>query len=290
LSVTPHISTLVTDLDNTLFDWVEVWGASFTALLAVLEQQSGVPRDTLLAEIRTVHQRYHTSEYAFLIQSLPSLQAKHPGEDLTLVYADAIAAYKSARSRSLRLYPGTAEALQRLKAQGCQIIGYTESQAFYSSYRIRTLGLDGVLNVLFSPADHERPADFRRSKSDDDYGLRITRHEHTPPGEYKPNPHILNEILERAGADRHATIYVGDSLMKDVAMAQDAGVTDVLAKYGMATHREVYELLRAVTHWSDEDVAREKEINSRALVKPTFELQHSLLELFDLFEFGPGRQ
>jgi len=281
----PRVATVVTDLDNTLFDWVEMWGSSFTALLDVLLRKSGVPGEVLLPEIRAVHQRYHTTEYAFLIQELPSLKRLHPNEDLTVVYADAIRAYKDARTASLRLYPGVHETLTRLKAAGCLVVGYTESQSFYSSYRIRHLGLDGVLDALFSPADHDHPPDFKRSKPDDAYGLLRTRHEHTPPGEYKPNPDILNDILNKIGGKRETTIYVGDSLMKDMAMAQDAGVRDVYAKYGAATDREVYELLRLVTHWSDADVQREKEINSRGSVTPTYVLTNSMLELLDIFEF-----
>lgn len=285
ISTKPRIKTVVTDLDNTLFDWVEMWGTSFTALLAVLLRSSGIPRDELLPEIRAVHQRHHTAEYAFLLQQLPSLKRLHPNEDVTVVYADAIQAYKDARASSLRLYPGARETLDRLKAAGCRIIGYTESQSFYSSYRIRTLGLDGVLDALFSPADHDRPDDFKRSKPDDAYGLLRTRHEHTPPGEYKPNPDILLDILRKVDADKETSIYVGDSLMKDVAMAQDAGVRDVHAKYGEATHREVYELLRLVTHWSDEDVERERRINARGSVTPTYVLRKSISELFNFFEF-----
>jgi phosphoglycolate phosphatase-like HAD superfamily hydrolase len=241
-----------------------------------------------LPEIRAVHQRHNTAEYAFLIQELPSLQRLHPGQDLTLVYADAIQAYKDARARSLRLYPGVQDTLARLKAAGCSVVGYTESQSFYSSFRIRTLGLDGVLDALFSPADHDGSADLRWSERPDAYELLRTRHEHTPPGEYKPNPEILSDILNKTGARKETTIYVGDSLMKDVAMAQDVGVCDVHAEYGQATHREVYDLLRLVTPWSDTDVDREKRINSRGSVTPTFVLRNSMTELFDLFEFDNG--
>jgi phosphoglycolate phosphatase len=113
----------------------------------------------------------------------------------------------------------------------------------------------------------------------------VTRHEHTPPGEYKPNPHILREILDKTGADKRSTIYVGDSPMKDIAMAQSVGVPDVLAKYGIATNTGVYELLRAVTHWSAEDVEREKEIGKQGTVTPTYVLSHGFGELFDLFDF-----
>jgi hypothetical protein len=38
----PKISVLVTDLDNTLFDWVEIWGKCFTALVDELVRTSGI--------------------------------------------------------------------------------------------------------------------------------------------------------------------------------------------------------------------------------------------------------
>jgi hypothetical protein len=57
---------------------------------------------------------------------------------------------------------------------------------------------------------------------------------------------------------------VGDSPTKDVAMAQDVGISDVYARYGRAQHTEAYDLLREVTHWSDADVEREKRsVNER---------------------------
>jgi phosphoglycolate phosphatase-like HAD superfamily hydrolase len=279
----PRIATVVTDLDNTLFDWMEMWTVSFTALLEALQARSGISRDVLIAEIRTIHQRYHTSEYAFLVKELPSLQLKHPGIDLTVEYADVITAYMDARSKTLQLYPGVAETLKGLKAAGVKIIGYTESQASYSSFRIRTLKLDGVLDVLFSPADHERPA--TEGKAVDDYALKLTGHEPTPPGEYKPNPHVLLEILKKSGAEKHSTIYVGDSDMKDIAMAQSAGVIDVYAKYGVPLKKPGYGLLREVSHWSEEDVVREKEISEQGTVTPTYVLNNAFGELFDLFDF-----
>ena len=35
-SMKPRVSTVVTDLDNTLYDWFEFWFASFGAMLRVL--------------------------------------------------------------------------------------------------------------------------------------------------------------------------------------------------------------------------------------------------------------
>src|SRR4051794_33404465 len=102
------ISVLITDLDNTLDDWVGIWYASFSPMLEMLMKQSELPRDTLIKEIKAVHQRHKTSEYAFVIEEIPSLITKHPGEDLAVVYADAIRAYREGRARALKLYPGVA--------------------------------------------------------------------------------------------------------------------------------------------------------------------------------------
>jgi FMN phosphatase YigB (HAD superfamily) len=290
----PKISVVITDLDNTLFDWVEIWGASFTALVDRLAADSGIPRDTLLDEIKVVHQRHHTSEYAFLIEELPSLQAKHPGEDIAEIYAEAIHAYRSARKKVERLYPGVLTSLKALKESGVRIVGYTESMAFYASRRVRVMGLDGALDYLYSPPDHDLPANLTpeqiRRFPADVYKFSVTQHRHTPRGELKPNPDILLKIIEEVGAKPEQCIYVGDNLMKDIAMANDVGIAGLHAAYGQAQHRDVYDLLRRVTHWSAEDVERERSIMARGTVTPKYTLFAGFSEMLALFEFVPFGQ
>lgn len=116
------------------------------------------------------------------------------------------------------------------------------------------------------------------------YRLERTEHRHTPAGEVKPNPAVLLDIIGEVGGSVESSVYVGDSLVKDVSMAQDAGVLDVHAKYGTAHTREEYELLRAVTHWTPEQVEREKLASSR-MVRPTVTMERSFREILDLFDF-----
>jgi phosphoglycolate phosphatase len=285
-----RVATIITDLDNTLYDWVAMWGAAFNAMLRVLVEQSGIDQALIEAEARDVHRKYATSEYSFLIESLPSLQRKHPGQNLTEVYGDAIRAYRAAREASLRLYPSVMETLTALKSKGCLVIGYTDSRAFYSAYRIRKLGLDGVLDFLFSPPDHDLPgaAHELRSQPPEVYEFKKTVHRHTPEGEVKPNPAVLADIMRDVNAQPQRTIYIGDSLMKDVLMAQEAGVIDVFAKYGLAQHRDEYELLRRVSHWTDADIEREKQLKAQHNVHPSYTLTEGLAEVLDLFEFEPS--
>ena len=181
------ISVVVTDLDNTLFDWVDVWHRSFSALLEELVRRSGVPRERLLDEIREVHRAHGTSEYAFVVEELPSLRELHPGGDPGEIYRAAIEASREARNAALRLYPGVAETLQALRRAGVLVIGYTESMAFYTGVRVRKLGLDGLLDLLYSPADHDLPPGLTREQARR-YPAEHYAFEHTVLESQVPNP------------------------------------------------------------------------------------------------------
>jgi len=284
-----QVSLVITDLDNTLYDWVEMWFQSFSAMLAELIKTSGIEQSILEPEIRSVFQHHGTSEYTFLIEELPSLQKLHPGKDLKEVYKSAIEAYRTARRESRQLYPTVEDTLKILrKERGCRIIAYTESRAYATMHRIQQLNLDGLIDLVYLAPTHKVP-DENSSR----YSLpklKYTKHRFVKEGEFKPNPAILLEIIEQAHEVREKTMYVGDSLMKDIYMAQQAEVTDVFAAYGVAQHREAYEQLRRVSHWKESDVQKEKQIYANLSVKPTYTLQNSFSELLQLFDFVPHRK
>ena len=283
-------TVLVTDMDNTLFDWLGMWQAAFGAMLEHLMADSGVPRATLEAEFFAIHQRHGTTEYAFAIQELPSLRARHApdAEDLPGRYAAANDAYRVMRRRTLALYPGVRETLRAVRAAGALVIAYTESRAYYADYRVRTLELDGALDYLYSLPDHALPEGVTASQirryPPEHYRLRSTVARHTREGTWKPDASVLRDILSDVGAEPAAAVYVGDSLIKDVTMAQAAGVLDVFARYGDVRSRPGYDLLRRVTHWSPAMLARSEGIRE-ADVRPTHVLGDGFAELLDHVEF-----
>lgn len=285
----PRASLLVTDLDNTLWDWFEIWYRSFSALLDGIVRISGIPQEELEPEIRKIHQRRGTSEYSYLIGELPPLKALHGDGDLQVVYADAINAAREAREEVVRLYPTVHETLSAIHDAGTVIAGYTESLAFVTAARAKKLGLDGVLDYLYSPADHDFPdgvsaSDLRRRDDPTAYELQHTEHRHTPPGHLKPAPEVLQAMVEEL-SDGGGVVYVGDSLMKDIAMAQEVGAMDVWAAYGQIQNLPEYALLQRVSHWIEADVQRELEIKARPHVTPTFVLHDSLAEICQHFDF-----
>lgn len=283
------VSLLITDFDNTLYDWFAAWFASFSAMLEALVEQSGVPAEKLKSQIRRVHQERGTSEYTYLLNEIPALRELHPGRDLAEVYGGAIKEYRLARQKSLHLYPGVRATLQSLHEKGVPIVVYTESLAYHAAHRLKRFDLDGVVSFLYSPPDHDFPAGVNpgmlRSMNADHYELQETVHHCTPPGTLKPDPTILNAILSEMDVAPEHALYVGDSLMKDVAMAQDVGVIDVYAKYGASTQRNGYDLLREVSHWSDSDIERERRLASIEVAQPYLTLDCSFEQLLSNFDF-----
>lgn len=261
-------TALISDFDNTLYDWFEMWHASFSAMLNELVRVSEIPEDVLLPAIRKVHQKFGTSEYAFLIENLPPLRDKFPNENLNKYFDSAIHAYRSARKSNLKLYEGVLETLVYLRSRGVLIVLYTDSRAFYTVDRVRRLGLDDLVDFIFSPPDHDVPGDVTSHVHREEYRLTHAKHHYLPEGVSKPNPEVLLDILKDIGRTPDSAVYLGDSLMRDVAMAQDAGVTDVFAKYGVVQDHPGYELLRKASHWPDVAVEKEK-VTSVRTVFPT---------------------
>lgn len=286
-------SVLITDLDNTLFDWFSVWYHSFNAMLTKTIEISGISQDILIPQIKLIHQKHGTAEYSFLLESLPALQEKY-GDRNTInnVFSEAIHEFRIERKKHLKLYPTVMDTLIELKKQGVFIIGYTESKEYYSNFRIKRLGLDGVINILFSPEDHAIPDEVTKQSA---YYPESTLNKHTPVGEIKPNPKVLRDIIRQVNANIEDCVYIGDSEMKDIAMAQSTGVSDVYAKYGTShfeENKEGYELLRKVTHWTDEEVAREKAIKDESInlnISPTY-VAERFSDILAFFDFEPFRK
>jgi phosphoglycolate phosphatase len=261
-------SLLITDVDNTLLDWQRLWFETFSAMINRVLAISGVDEETLLAQCSIIHQKYGTSEYSHLLEELPCLASLY-GDKVLEHLQPAVDAFREARRQHLELYPTVLETLDALKAQNVTVVAYTESKAFYTSYRFRKLGLDGRIDFLYSPPDHALPVtDVRsiRKYPPETYELKNTEHRYTPDGETKPNPDLLLSIV------------------RDLGLAQEAGILDVHARYGAAQHREEYELLRKVTHWTPEMVERERHALKPGNVTPTHVLENEFAEILPLFE------
>ncbi len=284
----PQKSAVITDLDNTLFDWFDIWRSTFIPMLNKTIEITGIPKASLVEEIKAIHQKHGTAEYAFVLQELPCLLKKYGSpERIMMVLDPAIYAARSSRIEHLSLYKGVYDTLSELRAKRIKVIAYTESKQWYTQYRLKRFGLDHFIDHVYSPEDHEISAirEGERIKFEFDH----TKFSYTPTGEEKPNPELLTRIICEQSLDKSECIYIGDSEIKDIAMANNAGVTSVYAKYGTDhfndNRKDDYELLRQVTHWTEEVVEAERKLKE---LGEHYDADYSIdnfAEILDIFDF-----
>lgn len=249
--------TLITDIDNTLFDWFTMWHQSFYVMIKKVSEISKIPLEELYPEIKKIHQKYGTAEYAFLLEELPPLLGLYKERAaLIRTLMPAIDSYRQEREKHMVLYPSVLETLRRLRELNIDVIAFSESKNYYSSFRISQLGLDGIVNTIYCPEDHPLPSDRGASEI-----LQITKCSVLHGDFKKPNPEILLKILEDSGLQPSDVLYVGDSKSKDIKMAIDANIDFLWFESGSShlnAREEDYDLLKKVTHWSDAEVEAEK--------------------------------
>jgi phosphoglycolate phosphatase-like HAD superfamily hydrolase len=251
---------LITDLDNTLYDWVGFYARAFRSMTDSLVALLGVSRDQLLDEFKAIHQEYGNSEQPFAALDLPCVRQKFPGasrEALAERLAEPFEAFNAARRAHLRLYDGVRSTLHGLQGAGVKIVGYTEAISVNAWYRLRLLGIHDHFSRIYALegdlAPHPNPGrgDLHTPPSD-----RVIS---VPRTERKPNPKLLLHICADEAVAPGEACYIGDSPARDVAMAKRAGVTAVLARYGRAHDQADWDLLVRITHWTEEDVAGESD-------------------------------
>jgi FMN phosphatase YigB (HAD superfamily) len=274
---------LITDLDNTLYDWVTFYAHAFSAMVDALVPLVGASREELLDDFREVHRRVGSSEHPWAALELACVRARWPDASSAAIKEKldpALHAFNSARKKHLHLYDTVEATLAALADRGVLLVGHTEAIEVNAASRLNRLGiLDRfrhlyVLEHVLSPHPLGIEPTFRAPPG------KITT---VPKRERKPNPTLLQDICSRESVAPRDAVYVGDSLVRDVSMAREAGVTAVWARYGTRYEPRFWHTVVRVTHWTDEEVAREAELRrEHGLTKPDVTI-NEFAELLNLF-------
>lgn len=262
---------LITDLDNTLYDWVTFFTCSFRGMVEELTKLLNVNEEELLNEFRAVHQKYGNSEQPFALLELPSVLRAYPGlsrGEIMQKLDPALHRFNSIRKRTLSLYPNSAETFEYLTGKGVTVVGHTEAILANAYWRIRSLGIDRYFTRLYTLEGMGTIHISDKSRWVDPPDGFVTI---LPREERKPNPRLIADICRREGVELTNAYYLGDSLVRDIAMANNAGVHSIWARYGTQYDPSCWSYLVKVTHWTDEDVAREKDLKARFVdIKPDY--------------------
>jgi phosphoglycolate phosphatase len=251
------IRLVVTDMDNTLYSWIDYIVPAVEAMVDVVCRATHLPRLRVIQSLKAVYTKYESNEYPFALQESTLFQEFADfGSFGPLVVDPARAAFGHARRKYLQPYPHVRETLQALKDRGIPVVALTDAPRNPAERRAKHLGFDTLFTALYTLPGFDFPATPEGEKLIAPDILRRDERGHykaaCPVVELrrdceKPNPEGLLQICRELGVAPEETLVVGDSVKKDVGVAKAVGARDCWAEYGTYVPHEYRERLNTIS-------------------------------------------
>lgn len=187
------LTSVLFDLDGTLLDTAD----DFLAIIRAMRLESGLPQvaDELI--------RHRVSDgSAGMLAAAYSLDARDP--QLEALRSDFLLRYERDLAVHTQLYPGMAELLEWLDAEGLPWGVVTNKLSRFSTPLLEAVGLGTRCRTLVCP-------------------------DHVVQG--KPHPESLLRACREMGTEPRHSVFVGDHL-RDIQAGRSAGMDTVAALYG----------------------------------------------------------
>ncbi len=244
---------LVTDIDNTVFDWVTYYVHAFSSMLHDVSRSTGIQWDVLASESKVVFEQHGSIEYPFLIQELPSVIDFY-GADIDRMLAESVRpardVFLKAAEHHLKPYGDVVRALQLIRKDfpNLPIVALTDAPRYVAMWKLNKLGLLGHFDAVYGLPDPKIPICNvnRRIKVDPDillkhlqqnrFGfagkIRILPDDYEKPGVRGLKTVLMDYELDETVESRAKVLWVGDNLRKDVGLGRKLGVVTAWAEYG----------------------------------------------------------
>lgn len=247
---------LITDIDNTLYDFVDVYGRAFRAMVHVLSKEAAVPEKDVYEQLRRLFMEAGTLEFQNLVVNLP-LSQHMCGEKKARLRDYARVAFDKTKRKHLRLYPGMLDVLSSVKNGGVKIVGVTNAPFHFAARRLGDLRVSDLMTGLLawrgaslSRTHFLYDEDFVR-KQETTFSAakrRLELAEVFSKEHSKPAPYAFDLVRRHFGDVRYFAL--GDSLAKDLAPAKNFGMTTIWAKYGGDVDPTNLETILQITPWN----------------------------------------
>lgn len=245
------IKLIITDLDDTLYSWIGFFIPAFYDMVQELSILINEPKEKLLQEYKAFHQKVGSVEYPFSTLHLPSVKKKYCGltdEQVKVELNPAFHKFNSTRKKLLKLYPGVENTLKFFYDNDIIVVAYTESAEENGFYRLKKLGIDNYFKEVYVSDSLYKHINT----------IQSSPKTHIVHGK-KPNAEVLKEICYEEKVSIYETVYIGDSLSKDMLMAKQAGITSIWCDFPRENIGDLYSKLVAISHWKEEDFQREQQ-------------------------------
>ncbi len=285
------IRLVVTDMDNTLYSWIDYIVPAVEAMVDSVTRSTQWPRLKVIQSLKSVYTHYESNEYPFALQESSLYREFEEFSSFDkLVIDPARAAFSHARNKYLKPYKTVIETLETLSSLGIDVVALTDAPRNPAEQRVKKLGFDRWLKALYTMPGFEFPADGKgqalvagdivKKQTQGVYQAACPVVE-LPKAYEKPHTAGLLQIFERFKVKPHEALFVGDSLKKDVALAQAVGCVDVWAEYGTYVSLDYRERLDVI---SSNAITRRHAAGLLETEKQTVVPRHSLSNFGQILE------
>ncbi len=278
---------LITDLDNTLYNWVDYFGMSFRGMTHAISREMKIEEVEFIEAAKQVFKKVGTLEYAFLIQELPFI-TRYSENEISSFIEISKKVFQIVRSKNLVAYDGVKETFRYLNSIGVTIVGVTNAPIYYGEWRLKELGIDRYFQGILGwegkdVPDNKYTEQIRKAISEGRYRSKHIRYRWAEPIEnIKPNPIGYLKVINRFMVSHKNTYIMGDSLDRDISPAIEIGAHSIWAKYGTSFEKRNLDTLLAITHWEEGEIKKEY---SKKKIDPEFTISN-ISELRKIIE-GP---
>ena len=246
------IKVVIADFDNTLYDWTGWFVQAFYLMAEKVARIIKKPFADVLIEYQEFNRKHTNVEPAYSTLALPCVIERYPDKtwtELKAIFEPAFKLFRGTRQEKLKLYPGVANTLKKIKARGITLVGCSDSTLESCQKRLTMLKIDKYFTRMYVRENSficpirsvpELPTVVREVSNT----MR------------KPSPKLLLKICSEMGVSTEEVLYVGDSLSRDIGMANLAGIKSVWAKYGSDLAHELQQKLDVISFHSPADFKR----------------------------------
>ena len=190
-----ELQYIFSDMDNTLFDFVH---AKVKACAAVVDRiGTGDPHEMLSYFLRGIY------GFENLENIEDYLKEKYVfTEDL---FEECCGIYEEVKVENVELYDGVDETIRQVKDMGCSFVIITDADTENAYRRLKRVRLENVVDDVIA------------------YDMS---------GKKKPDLGAFEYALNRVDAEALESMYIGDSLRRDIAPAKEIGMITAYAAYG----------------------------------------------------------
>ncbi|HLF54486.1 MAG TPA: TIGR02253 family HAD-type hydrolase [Candidatus Nanoarchaeia archaeon] len=237
------IKAILFDLDNTLIDFRKMKSAaSDAAIEAMIGAGMKLDKDEAQKLLYELYDQYGIEHQQILHEFL---MRTHKAIDYK-VLAAGIVAYRKARIKNAKPYPGVVETVSKLKQLGLKLAIVSDAPILQVWTRLTEIDIAELFDTVVAFDD---------------------------TGQKKPNSEPFRKAIEKFGVLPEEVLHIGDWPDKDVAGAKALGMLAAFAKYGFSAPMTSSHKLKPIS------VKADYELNSIEELLEIVEnnLKHSIL-------------